>query len=185
MNPDEDETRIVGGAEAEDDDTVRVSGDEDDTTIVEEAGDDGTVIVGEAGDDSTVIVARDDEDPTVIVGDTAPPPPRAGIVKPAMDRPPRRRRGELRPAPVPSGYGGIPIAATGAGAVSTYRARPLPAPPAPSDPSVSRPVRVVGGVPSIERRSRRIAVGALTAFGASFVVAAAGIAWAVRTIVGG
>lgn len=130
----------------------------------------------------TIRVERSDSGlPTVRVTRSA-----SSAVRPAMVPQRARRRGELRPAPVPSGFGGVPLVASGAGAVSSYRARTL-APPsaalaAPSP--ASSPDRVLSGVASVRAQSRRVSRWTLTAAAASIVLIAGGMLWAIKDLVG-
>lgn len=110
----------------------------------------------------------------------------SNAVRPAMTPRPGRRRGELRPAPVPSGFGGVPLVASGAGAVSSYRARTLTPPsPALAAPNPGTATgRVLPASTSVRAASRRTAIWALAASAASIVVIAGGMFWAVKDLVG-
>jgi len=154
----------------------------DDAPPDPEAEDDG------AGD-STVQVPR--AEPTVRVerGGSDLPTRQLGIagsspVKPVMAAPRKRRRSELRPAPVPSGFGGMPLVASGPGAVSSYRTRRIAPPPAqPGVPSGSHaPRRELGGVASVSRRSRLASILALGSSAAAFVLLAGALVWAVESL---
>ncbi len=105
-----------------------------------------------------------------------------------MERPVRRRRGELRPAPVPSGFGGIPVMASGAGAVTTYRARTvISEAPERSIPLVGSetPAREVNrALPSVTRRSRAAALVSLAAVACSCVVTVVGLVFVVKAAFG-
>lgn len=163
--------------------------------------DDSTVIVSPvAPDDSTVIVREPDsaaaeeapgverssrsatiDEATVRLDRSGPP-----AVRPAMTPRPGRRRGELKPAPVPSGFGGVPLVAAGPGAVSTYEARTL-APPSPAlvAPAViPAPDRALDRRVSVHAESRSIAFWTLGAAAASVVLIGGGVWWALRDLVG-
>ena len=171
--------------------------DDDATVIVHEA----PLVRAEVDDDKTVIVeaqvpetiAVPHPEPTVPVErgtsglatvriDAASSAP----VRPVMVPPRKRRRGELRPAPVPSGFGGMPFVGSGAGAVSTYRVRTIEPPPsriaAASD--AHAPNRIVGTSVSVERRSRTLSIATLLTVAASTVLLAGGVVWAVKDLVG-
>jgi len=193
-----EETLLIprGGPAPDDEDTVSMStdrgarsraetdaaADPDVPAALDAAGgdDDDTVIV--ADDDATIRVERSEPDlPTVRVTRSA-----ASAVRPAMIPQRSRRRGELRPAPVPSGFGGVPLVASGPGAVSSYRARALVPPSAAlaaPDPTAP-PDRVLGGAASVRAQSRRVAIWTLAAAAASVVVIAGGMLWAIRDLVG-
>ncbi|HWL02134.1 MAG TPA: hypothetical protein VNQ52_07150 [Microbacteriaceae bacterium] len=181
----------VGDAEGVDDeDTVSMSTDHG--APADEDGDDDTVIVMEEADDRPVAVPVDDE-ATVRVDRTGPDLPTVRVdrgassgVRPSMVPQQRRRRGELRPAPVPSGFGGVPFVASGAGAVSSYRARTLVPPSAElAAPSASPTAeRMLGGVASVRAQSRRASIWAIAAAAASVVVIAGGMLWAIKDLVG-
>ena len=85
--------------------------DGDDTVIVVEEPVVPAVGISAADDEVTVRVERSDSQlPTVRVTRTG-----SSQVRPAMVPQRGRRRGELRPAPVPSGFGGVSLVASGAG----------------------------------------------------------------------
>jgi len=156
--------------------------DDDDTVIVGEEPVVPAVGISAADDEVTVRVERSDSQlPTVRVTRTG-----SSQVRPAMVPQRGRRRGELRPAPVPSGFGGVPLVASGAGAVSSYRARTLVPPSAAlSATSTTAPAdRVLTGSASVRARSRRTAAWTLTAAAASALVIAGGVLWAVKDLVG-
>ena len=156
--------------------------DGDDTVIVVEEPVVPAVGISAADDEVTVRVERSDSQlPTVRVTRTG-----SSQVRPAMVPQRGRRRGELRPAPVPSGFGGVPLVASGAGAVSSYRARTLAPPSAAlSATSTTAPAdRVLTGGASVRARSRRTAAWTLTAAAASVLVIAGGVLWAVKDLVG-
>ncbi|MBO9578709.1 MAG: hypothetical protein J7480_08095 [Microbacteriaceae bacterium] len=131
--------------------------------------------------DQTVKVDRAAHGPTQQVRAAGTTP-----VRPVMTPPRKRRRGELRPAPVPSGFGGMPLVASGAGAVSTYRARALRPPPAYLGVfGGSRAAkRLPAGGVSVARRSRVLAFTALASAAAAALVLAAGVFWAVKDLAG-
>ena len=113
-------------------------------------------------------------------------PPVFARTKPAMSPPTKRSRGQLRPAPVPAGYGGRAVRASGAGAISTYRARAIPAPPASPPVRVEAPRvhRITEGAPSVSRQSRRYAGIVLGAFAVSCAVSVLGLVVIVRAALG-
>ena len=166
--------------------------DRDETVVVERAvaDADATRIVPRDANGVTVEVPR--SDPTVRVerGASDSQTRRVDLagstpIRAFMDPPRRRRRGELRPAPVPSGFGGLPLVGSGAGAVSTYRVRHIALPVELAEPGPEPgPRRVVGGVESVARRSRRGALAAIGAAAASAVLLAGGVFWAVKLLVG-
>lgn len=190
----DDSTLIVA---PDDDATVLVSTDDEDTVPPPPSAipdDDDTVIV--ADDDATRAIARRtarvDDDPTVALArrGSAPPsepsPAVSALAKSVMEPPRARRRDELRPAPVPSGFGGRPLVAVGVGAVSTYRARPLAPPPVrPVAAGASTaPQRIAGGTVSVARRSRRASVAAIGVFAAACVLLGGGVVWSVANLIG-
>jgi len=172
---------VDGVDDAEDHDDTVIIGDEN--AIAASAAEPAAAEASVGGDaEVTIRVERSDSGlPTVRVTRSA-----SSAVRPAMVPQPARRRGELRPAPVPSGFGGVPLVASGAGAVSSYRARTL-APPsaalaAPSP--ASSPDRVLSGVASVRAQSRRVSRWTLTAAAASVVLIAGGMLWAIKDLVG-
>ena len=198
VESDDADTVLVarGPAEPDDEDTVSVStdapADSVDRTTPDD--DDDTVIVaGEADVVVTGAVAAIDDEATIRVDRSASDHAAAATgrevssaIRPAMLPQRGRRRGELRPAPVPSGFGGVPLVAPGAGAVSSYRVRALVPPSAElaAPRGGAAPERALGGGVSVRRQSRRIAFWALTASAASVVLIAGGMLWAVKDLVG-
>ncbi len=191
------EAGVVGTAAA---------GADDDTIVIEGAADAGadTIAVPRGGGAVEAIV-RPDDDPTAIVGPAAPrggrtrpaDPTGAGgtgpagsmsagsvPVKPVMVAPAKRRRRALRPAPVPPGYGERAVLAPGAGAVSTYRVREIPRPPASAQALANRSVdRVTAGIASVSKRSRRLSMLAIGGFGLSLVVSVTGLVLIARSAI--
>lgn len=154
--------------------------DADDSTVIVAADsvDDSTVIVRESAAEAEPAVA---DEATVRLDRSGPP-----AVRSAMTPRPGRRRGELKPAPVPSGFGGVPLVAAGPGAVSTYEARTL-APPSPAlvAPAViPAPDRALDRPVSVRAQSRSIAFWTLGAAAASVVLIGGGVWWALRDLVG-
>lgn len=171
----------------------------DPTVIVEEAAPDAASPMGEAPGDPTIVV--DEEESTRIVrassdgsvhevtvtsgagASLSRPVPvesaegSAPPVRPAMSAPVKRRRGPLRPAPVLSGFGGPVFAARGAGARSTRSVRAAVVLPPPPAPVVEPPVRIIGRIPSAARRSRRVAVAAVSSLIVTTVAGAGGLTW--------
>ena len=192
MQPDDDPTVVVQRVAAVDpDDTVSVSSEasglDDEATVIVD--DDATVHAGPAAE-STILLAA--AGPTVAVDGADSALPTADLggagssqVRASMAPPRKRRRGELQPAPVPSGFGGMPIVASGAGAVSSYRARTLLAPPAStalSESSASH--RLTGDVPSVERRSRRASFVAIAVVAGATLLLAGAVVWALSALIG-
>jgi len=101
----------------------------------------------------------------------------APVAKPVMAPARKRRRGELHPAPVPSGYGERAVRVPGVGTVSSYRPRAIPVPP-PARPRTAgaEVVRVAAVGSSVARRSRRFSALAIAGFAASCVVSVVGLA---------
>ncbi len=198
-DPVDDEATVVVRHEA-DEQTVIVARDGDDTVIVRD--DESTVVVAKAAQDTTVAVRRRGDESTVasqrdeptvkVERDTSDMPTvqldgaGSAAVRPVMTAPTKRRRGELRPAPVPSGFGGMPVVASGAGVVTSYRAREITPPPSYlTTPSESHaPERVLGGIPAVERRSRRMSILTIVTLAASTVLLAGGLIWAIKDLVG-
>jgi len=105
-------------------------------------------------------------------------------VKPVMAAPRRRGRRSLKPAPVPPGYGGRAVVASGAGSVSTYGIREIPRPPAPAQPLATRSVeRLDGGLVSVAKRSRRLAFVTMGGFALSIVVSVVGLVLIARSAI--
>lgn len=199
---------MTGGGRSSDDDTVvvpRAGGacGPDDTVVLGRAADaDDTVAVRRATPaapdepDDTVALGSGRQDPTVPVvgaeptvrlarGESKVPTARiagSAPVRTAM-RPGRRRpRGALRPAPVPSGFGGVPVVGQGPGAVSTYATRVLTAPPAAPTASVADPGRIIAPVPSVSLGSRRATLLTLGAVGVAVLLLAGAFAWSLATL---
>ena len=209
VRPADDPTVAMG---RDDDETVQVVRDEDATVAVAQDEDatvqvvrdeDATVAMSRDGDE-TVPIARGDETVRIVRGDaviaaeedarnahpahsSASPPERHRFrTKPVMAAPRKRRRGELHPAPVPAGYGERAVRASGAGAVTSYRAREIPRAPvgAPRLAETARVQRIADGAPSVRRQSRRFAAFAVAGFAASCVVSVVGIALIARSAFG-
>jgi len=176
----------AGGRERADPDTVIVA----EGSAPPDADPDATNVVPRDASGVTVEVPR--RDPTVRVerGASESRTHRVDLagstpIKPAMAPPRKRRRGELRPAPVPSGFGGLPLVASGAGAVSSYGIRGIQPPPARLVRiGPSAPHRVVARTSSVGRRSRRLARAAIIASAGSVLVLAGGVVWALKDLVG-
>lgn len=202
----DDETAVAGDRPAADDDTVIVVLPDDETVIVAAQGDDETIQVVR-DDDPTAIVAKGDatvgapRDATVDApreATHAVDPQRSEslatnrmdsggstpVVKPVMAVPARRRRRALRPAPVPPGYGERAVLASGAGKVSTYRARSIPLPPVIARLRAAAAVdRATSGAPSLERQSRRLALLTLGGFVLSLGVSVVGLVFIARSAI--
>ncbi|HWL60761.1 MAG TPA: hypothetical protein VNQ48_07740 [Microbacteriaceae bacterium] len=171
---------VAADAAADDDATVPVS---EDDTVRRPRDDDATVAMSGGAAERTPTAARNAGPPHS--SDPRPSAPRRSG-KPVMSAPKRRRRRGLHPAPVPAGYGERAVRASGAGAVSTYRARAIPRPPgaAPHVPGTALLERVTGGTPSVRRESRRFARVAVAGFAASCVVSVVGLTLIVRAAFG-
>lgn len=170
-----------GAAAAADDDTV-VSPRRVDAAAEDRAGASVDVLPEARPDVRPELMASNALDDTVRVSS----PPVFARTKPAMSPPTKRSRGQLRPAPVPAGYGGRAVRASGAGAISTYRARAMPAPPAspPARVEAPRVHRITEGAPSVSRQSRRYAGIVLGAFAVSCAVSVLGLVVIVRAAFG-
>ena len=206
---DEDDTVIVGGRD--DEATVIVTRDDVDVDDNDDNDDDETVIVAKvrlAGDDEdddedTVSVPERrsepapvpviDEEVTVRVerGSSELPTVQvsrniSGAARRSMEPQQGRRRGELRPAPVPSGFGGMPFVASGAGVVSSYRARTLVPPSAQlSAPSSSpAPDRMLGSVLSVREQSKLASRWTIAAVALSIVAIVGAMLWVIKDLVG-
>ncbi|MFF2371913.1 hypothetical protein [Agromyces sp. NPDC058110] len=157
---------VPDGVETADEGEVGVGGEVEDTVVVDH---DLRAARATAGD--TVVVER-----TVV----RPIEPPAGSPDGIMHEPARRG---TRPgaAPVPDEVLGYAEVGSGPGLLEHYAVRgepraPVAPPRASTRPAIDAPTRDPAAVlPSVARRSRRSARLVLVAFGASIVVAAAGL----------
>jgi len=208
--PDEDPTTIVDddANSGEPDPTVIVGdGDAADPTVIvedAEAGDPTVIVEEGAGVDRTVIL--DEEESTRVVrpasgevadaiattgstslGAPTPVEPAESTnppVRHVMSMPVKRRRGPLRPAPVPSGFGGTVVAGRGVGARTSRPIRSMGVPPPPPAPAIEPPVRAFGRVPSVAARSHRAAVAAVAALAVVTLAGASGLTWSLINLAG-
>lgn len=185
--PDDDDTVIVGGASDtdDDDDTVIIDAEPvaetaapvPDEVVLDGPSPDEVVLDGEA----TVRVDRSGSDTaTVRVARRV-----SSLARPTMAPQSPRERGELRPAPVPSGFGGMPLVASGPGAISSYHARSLVPPVELAAVAAPRmPERAFGAAESVREQSRRASVWTAGAVAFSIVAITAATLWLVKDLAG-
>ncbi|AYF97736.1 hypothetical protein [Protaetiibacter intestinalis] len=159
----------------------------EDHTVVVEREDDATVAVERSGSttgEHTVAVPVDSEGAPL-----QPAPAETSLghdsgslspVGPKLARPAgARRRGELRPAPVPAGFGRTATRAVGAGAVLSYAPAEVAAAQATAQPiaAAAEATRFrAPSMPSVLRSSRRAAVTAVVVLAGACVVSIGGLA---------
>lgn len=129
----------------------------------------------DADDESTVVSPRktpgvpaEDDDKTAVVDKKS-----RALEKDA----PRRRRGQLRPAPVPVEVLDRAVPAAGPGAVASYAAREIQAPPVLGtvDTGAAAVRQDPATIPSMGRRSERVALVVLASLVGAVVLAVVGL----------
>ena len=193
-----------GASERDADETVVVTRPDTEATVVgapsgvpADDSDESTVVVSRSSDlpeedQSTVVVsarnARSTEDESTVVRPSSTGSNEGGESEKTVvvDRPrkraleketPRRRRGQLRPAPVPVEVLDRAVPAPGPGAIDTYAAREIQEPPllGTVDTGVRSERPDPATIPSVGRRSQRTAVIVAGSLAVAVVVAIAGL----------